>query len=58
MSELTARIAVCTLGLPPIVASARKNGKTTSPNRGSERSGQRELGTLSGIARLTAAKSP
>src|SRR5215211_1959938 len=43
---------------PPSQASARKNGNTTSPKRGSERSGQRELGALSGSARLTAAKSP
>jgi hypothetical protein len=31
-------------------------GRSSSPKRGNERSGQRSLGTLSGIARLTAAK--
>src|SRR5439155_18781019 len=55
---LTATIAVWSRGRPPRAASARKNGKTTSPKRGSESSGQRLLGTLSGIARLTAQKSP
>src|SRR2546423_14590443 len=43
-SALQATIAVCTRGRPPITASARKNGKTTRPNRGKESSGQRELG--------------
>src|SRR5581483_3097460 len=56
--ELIATSAVCMRGRPPSAARARKNGKTTSPNRGSESSGQRELGTLSGIARLSAANSP
>src|SRR6185437_4149710 len=56
---LSERIAVCNLGRPPATeASARKNGKSTSPNRGIERSGQRLLGTLSGTARLTAQNRP
>ena len=58
MIELTTRIAVCTLGRPPITASAMKQGKRTSPNRGMESNGQRVLGALSGIARLTAQNSP
>ena len=45
-------------GRPPSAASARKNGKTTRPKRGRDSSGQRSLGTLSGSARLSAAKSP
>src|SRR6185312_12351232 len=58
MIELTTMIAVCTRGRPPRVASARKQGNRTIPNRGIESSGHRSLGTLSGIARLTAAKRP
>src|SRR4029077_3734322 len=57
-SELTATIAVCARGRTPKTASARKSGKIVSPKRGSESSGQRSLGTLSGIARLSAAKRP
>ena len=49
---------MCTRGRPPITASARKHGKRTSPKRGIESSGQRVLGALSGIARLTAQKRP
>ena len=56
--ELTATIAVCARGRPPSTASARKSGKIVRPKRGSESSGQRSLGTLSGIARLSAANSP
>src|SRR4029453_7403624 len=55
---LPARSAGWARGLPPTTASARKSGKIVRPKRGSESSGQRSLGTLSGIARLTAAKSP
>ena len=55
---LTTTIAVCTRGRPPSTASARKSGKIVSPKRGSESSGHRSLGTLSGIARLRAANSP
>ena len=51
-------MAVCARGRPPSAASARKSGKIVSPKRGSESSGQRSLGTLNGMARLTAAKSP
>ena len=58
MIELTTRMAVCTLGRPPITASAMKHGKRTSPKRGIESSGHRVLGALSGIARLTAQKRP
>ncbi len=57
-SALTATIAVWTRPFRPSQASARKNGNTTRPNRGSDSSGQRSLGTLSGIARLAAQKSP
>src|SRR4029450_10248568 len=57
-SELTATIAVWARGRPPMTARARKSGKMVRPNRGSESSGQRSLGTLNGIARLTAANSP
>src|SRR4029453_8650888 len=57
-SELTATIAVWARGRPPMTARARKSGKMVRPKRGSESSGQRSLGTLSGIARLTAANSP
>jgi hypothetical protein len=35
-----------------------KSGKMVSPKRGNESRGQRSLGTLSGIARLSAANSP
>ncbi len=38
-SALTATIAECTRGRAPIDASTTKKGKTTSPRRGSERSG-------------------
>src|SRR5204862_7410079 len=54
MIALTPTIAVWTRGRPPRAASARKKGKTTRPKRGSERSGQRKLGMLSGTARLSA----
>src|SRR5438128_3040960 len=54
MIALTPTIAVCTRGRPPRAASARKNGKTTTPKRGRESSGQRSLGMLSGTARLRA----
>ena len=57
-SALIDTIAVWTRGRPPIVARARKSGKIPSPSRGSERSGQRSLGMLSGIARLSAEKRP
>src|SRR5439155_22053298 len=41
---LHATIAVWTRGRPPSTASARKNGNTTRPKRGSDSSGHRELG--------------
>ena len=58
MIALTPTIAVWTRGRPPRAASARKKGKTTRPKRGSERSGQRKLGMLSGTARLSALYRP
>src|SRR6266545_6129110 len=49
---LTPTIAVCTRGLPPITASARKKGKMARPRRGSDWRGPCELGVESGRARL------
>ncbi len=44
-SALQATIAVWSRGRPAVsAASARKSGKITRPNRGSDSSGQRELG--------------
>src|SRR5438477_3054474 len=44
-SELQATMAVWARGRPVVIAaSARKSGKITSPKRGSDSSGQRELG--------------
>ena len=44
-SELHATRAVCARGRPVVIAaSARNSGKITNPKRGSDRSGQRELG--------------
>src|ERR687898_455592 len=57
-TALTTTTPVCRRGREPSTASAMKNGKTTSPKRWIESSGQRSDGTLSGIARLSAAKSP
>src|ERR1051325_7577799 len=57
-NELTQRMAVCARGRRPTTASARKNGKIVNPKRGIESKGQRSLGTLSGIGKLTAAKGP
>src|SRR6266542_3810828 len=58
-TALTPMIAAFARGRrPPIQVSARKNGKTTRPKRGSERSGHRELGSLSGSAKRSAEKTP
>ena len=44
-TALHAATAVCSRGRPAVTAArARNNGKITSPNRGSESSGQRALG--------------
>ena len=45
-------------GRAPRAASTSRSGKSTSPNRDIESSGQRSEGNESGIARLRSAKSP